>query len=117
MLPTQLPRDMHERIMQRLVRLELERPMAMMLALVFVSALVTGWRVVVRLADTDAVQTFKALFDGFEFSLGFLSDLWTNALEVLPIASLVIFGIQLALLTAGAFFYFRVKHIQTLNRT
>jgi len=111
-----LPEKVHARIMRRALFIKIRTPFAIMISLLVVNMLVSGWRVWTLLSEREAFSIAKALLEGFEVSWSFISDVATTLSDILPFAALVNFFISLLLIMYLAYVWRKIREFQRSNQ-
>lgn len=92
----QTPEGLHAKIMRKLLFLRLRVPLIALFSIFLVNLLISGWRIGTKLFDTELLSAMRALFEGFEWNLDFLSSFIQTLTDYVSIHHFIIFPINLA---------------------
>lgn len=92
-----IPPGLHEKIMRNVVARHYAKFPLPFLILFACNLLVIGWHIWTKLVDAEFFSVARALDDSFEWSFSFLSDAATTLFSILPLYSLLVFSINIAL--------------------
>ena len=93
-----IPPGLHGSIMRKVFFRHYARFPVPFLMLFFCNIILSGWRVWTKFAEADIFSILHALGESFEWSFSFVSDFITTLFSVLPLFSLLIFLINIAII-------------------
>lgn len=92
-----MPSGLHERIMHKVMARHYAKLSFPFFLLFLGSTILSGWRVWTKLAEADFLSIVRALDESFEWSFSFASDSAATVFSVLPLYSLAMFCINVAI--------------------
>lgn len=94
----ELPDGLHGRIVRSVIMRRYRSPFFVVSAAIILNVLISGWRINVRVFQNGAISAFGSFFSGFSMDYDFVSDFFRLVMDYIPLPSLFIFLINLALL-------------------
>lgn len=92
------PPGLHGKIMRKLAFLQFRTPFVVVVGLLLLNLLFSGWQIYLRLADTDAFATFRILLQNIDFNWRSLSDLFQVAENLFPVGLMISFLLNVLLI-------------------
>ena len=93
----EFPEGLHGKIMRKLAFLQFRTPFIVVVTLLLLNLLFSGWNIWLRLSDTDAISTFRLMLEGFEWNFSSISQLASAAGDLFPMGLMVSFTINILL--------------------
>lgn len=95
----ELPDGLHGRIVRQLLFLQFRTPFTIVVSLLIVNLLVSGWHIWVRVSENNAIEVLRIIIASFEFSSSYLSNVMQTVTDLFPISLIASFILNLALVT------------------
>jgi len=105
------PPGLHGKIMRKLAFLQFRTPFLVVVSLLLLNLIFSGWQIWYRLSESDAFNTFRILLEGAEWNWRTLGDLFEIAQNLFPLGLIFTFTINILLI---AYILFVLKTYKTL---
>lgn len=93
----EFPENLHGKIMRKLAFLQFRTPFLIVVSLLILNLLVSGWYIWFKLSGAEAFSTLKILLAGMDFSWSSFSDVWDAAQDLFPLGLMANFAINMLL--------------------
>lgn len=103
------PGPLHGRIIKNIVFSKFKTYFAVIGGLLVLNLLVVSWRIWTKIIDAGVYTLVPALFQDFELSRSFISDLIGMVLEIVPANLIAIFAIDIFIIAYTFHFRFSLK--------
>lgn len=110
------PKGLHGRIMRRLVVVQFRIPFLILFAILLVNLGVSGWHLWAKVGETNSISIIESMIDGFEWSADFASNAVQNAIDFLPLASTLVFLVNLIVVAYFAAILVKFQKLQIPNK-
>lgn len=108
----EFPEGLHGKILRRILFLKFRTPFVVVMTLLILNLIISGFRIWERLLDAEAFTILSLLWETLEFNLAGVGQFLTDIYDVLPVGYLVLFAINLL-----AFAYIGFYVPRALNKT
>lgn len=105
-----IPEGLHLRIISKMVVSKFRAYFLAVGIFLVLNFLVLSWHIWMTIIDTEAYAVFFALFQDFEFSFSYISDIVGTLFEIIPIVLVVAFVVNLVLIIYFIHFRFSIKN-------
>jgi len=104
---------LHAKIMRRLIFLKFRTPFLIIASLLACDLFVSGWHLWIKLVERDTISILQSISQGIELNQDYLISFIQTAIKAVPVGSLIIFVINLLLISYFAYLSFGLKKLPT----
>ena len=107
------PEGLHNKIMSSLFFLRFKRYFLIAIILFTLNLILMGWHIWSRIIEKDVLIIIKDMIQGFGLSRAFMAEFITTILEYLPLASIIIFALNVVIMGYVIFVFLKFKKTST----
>lgn len=100
----EFPKGLHGKILRQIVFLRFRVPFLIVVVLLVLNLIISGWRVWEQLLDSEVFSFVSLLWSAIEFDFQSLVQFVTDVYEVAPVGYIALFAVNLAALLYVAFY-------------
>ncbi len=91
------PPGLHGKIMRKLAFLQFRTPFLIVVSLLLLNLVFSGWKIWSNLSGSEAVSTFKVLMETFDWTWRSAIEIFNASQELFPMGLIVSFSINIML--------------------